>query len=42
MHYVSDDHLKKANPNNEQLENRQWLAAQQPLPEPTTLASFHH
>jgi hypothetical protein len=37
-----EDHLKNANSNKKQLENRQWLAAQQPLPEKTILASFHH
>jgi hypothetical protein len=42
MHYLSDDHLKNANPNKQQLENWQWLAAHQPLPEQTTLANFHH
>jgi hypothetical protein len=36
-----NDHLKNANSKKQQLENWQWLAAQQPLPEQTTLASFH-
>jgi hypothetical protein len=31
MNNLSDDHMKNANSNKKQLENRQWLAAQQPL-----------